>query len=113
MTTGPFDGPFMGDFPSRPDNDDFWKLSELVLQQDGKTEDPNFDFDAYIASVVDPASLTYFREQRVGMALQRAAPMLRRPGGQQIVAESIWLDAFMLGVAFGRRHPEVPKTEMS
>lgn len=100
MTTGPFDGPFMGHFPARPDHPDFWKLSDVVLQHDGLTEEPSFDMRSHIATVLDPESLLYLVDQRVRRQLERS------PHGPLITAQALWLDAFMVGVAFAQQHPK-------
>lgn len=89
--------PFMGDFPDRPDHRDFWKLSDVVLQHDGLTEDPGFDMRAHIATVLDPDSLQYMMEARVQRQLAQATH------GPLITAQALWLDAFFIGVAFARR----------
>ncbi len=99
------DEPFMGDFPDRPTHPDFWKLSDLVLQHDGKTEDRDFDIAAHIAAIIDPESLAYLRRLRVQRALE-VNTRSPRPNSPQVMGESLWLDAFMLGVAFGRRYGE-------
>jgi hypothetical protein len=89
-------------FPDRPDHPDFWKLSNTVLQHDGKVEDPDFDLLTYIATIVDPASLRYFIEQRVGNFVQQAAPMVTLVGAEPAV-QSLWMDAFLVGVLYAKQ----------
>jgi hypothetical protein len=81
-------------FPDRPDHPDFWKLSNTVLQHDGKVEDPDFDLLTYIATIVDPASLRYF--------MQQAAPMVTLVGAEPAV-QSLWMDAFLVGVLYAKQ----------
>lgn len=98
------DGPLFGDFPDRPDHPDFWKLSDVVLQHDGLTEDADFDIQAHLATVLDPDSLRYMLAARVKRSHDRSgAPAL-------VQAQAAWLDGFMIGVAYARRHP-VEETE--
>lgn len=86
-----------GKFPNRPKHKDFWNLSEIVLQQDGKTEDADFDFEAYISEVIDPDTVTY-------MAMQRA---MRVGDTSQVTSHAaIFLDAFMLGIKWQQRKDE-------
>lgn len=90
------------DFPDRPQHPDFAVLSETVLQHDGKAEDLDFRMLDYIATVVDPDSLRYFIEHRVGRFIETGAPMIGLIGGQP-AAEALWLDAFLMGVAYAER----------
>lgn len=100
MTTGPFDGPLMGDFPGRPNHPDFWVLVDVVLQQDGKTEDPTFDMGAHLATVIDPKSLMYVAEQRSARLVNQ--PMTRNVP-PEVTIGAAWLDAFMAGVMYAKR----------
>ena len=52
------------EFPNRPDNPDFWRLSELVLQLDGQASEGGNRIDEIVATVVDPRSLAYVAMHR-------------------------------------------------
>jgi hypothetical protein len=78
--------------PGRPDHPDFWKLSDVILQQDGKTEDEDFDLAAWVSEVCDLDVVFY-------MAMQRGLRMGVPPG----VAFPLWLDAFMAGAAYAKK----------
>jgi hypothetical protein len=87
----------------RPTHPDFAQLVDLILQQDGKTEDPNFDMDAHLASIVDPESVSY-------IALQRAFRMVSLMGMNPIERPevavklaSLWIDAFCIGYGLAAR----------
>lgn len=107
MTTDPFGGPFMGDFPGRPDHPDFWVLVDVVLQHDGKTENPAFDMATHLATVLDPDSVRYMAEQRV----RRFVDHSNAPVEVQVAAA--WLDAFMIGVEFARRRSTERETALA
>ena len=95
-----------GDMPGRPDHPDFWKLSEVVLGNDGRMEDP------------DPKALVNLVEEVINMevmvyvAQQRAMRPLQESGAQAISAETfsilvaIWMDGFMAGAKYAQRHPK-------
>lgn len=91
----------MGD---RPDHDDFKALVHLVLQQDGKTEDADFDMDAYLASMGDPGSISYVAIQRALRVLQLiTGPDLQGDHHLWIMLSSLWIDGFMIGARFADR----------
>jgi hypothetical protein len=83
------------DFPDRPDHPDFWKLSAAVCANDAEADAgiPTVDI---IAAVVDPASLKYMMDQRVGRANQLL------PGGAE--PTTTWLDGFMAGVRYAEQN---------
>lgn len=81
--------------PGRPDHPDFWKLSEIILEMDGKfSEGEGEDFEAFIREQIDVDSVTY-------MALQRA---LRLQGRGLDSIAAIYLEAFIVGRTFERRY---------
>jgi hypothetical protein len=95
-----------GPYPGRPDHPDFARLVDVVLQQDGKTEDRDFDFPAYVATFIDPESLSY-------MVLQRCMKMMARNGvdpseNREMLAMicAAYHDAFLTGYTFHERKAE-------
>jgi hypothetical protein len=86
-------------FPKRPQHPDFWRISEVVLQNDGASAEGKQPLEETVKDTVDLESLTYFAMQRGGMACQRA----RLPESLAPVLGSIWIDAFMAGAKFQQR----------
>jgi hypothetical protein len=89
-----------GPFPGRPNHPDFAKLANVVLKQDGKTEDADFDFATYIRDFIDADSITH-------MAQQRASKMMMRNGmnpglNARVLAMvcAAYMDAFLAGYQF-------------
>lgn len=87
----------------RPTHPDFQKLVHLVLEHDGKTEDPDYDIDADLAAICDTESISY-------MALQRGFRMAGLMGidpianpGVAVKLASLWIDAWMLGSAWAKQ----------
>lgn len=80
---------------NRPDHPDFWKLSDVVLQLDGKTEDPGFDFPSFLSEIIDPKVLAY-------MAMQRAMLVTSDPMSWPVLA-GMWIDAFCAGREWANR----------
>lgn len=78
--------------PDRPTHPDFTELSKIVLQHDGKTEDNDFDFGAYVGQVIDERSLVYMARQRA----LRVAPGASLETHMAFAA--LFLDAFLIGV---------------
>jgi hypothetical protein len=91
-----------GDFPGRPDHPDFARLSDIVLQQDGRSYDPGFDYAEYLAQFIDPASLRHMARER---SKQVAGKMPERLTLEDMVAAlgAVYLDAFMVGYQFHAR----------
>ena len=82
-------------FPGRPDHPDFWVLSQVIIDQDSRSDNQTIPFGDRIAQVVDPDSLVYMAKQR---ALRILGPNASR--GQLARLASVWLDAFMAGAAY-------------
>lgn len=78
-------------FPDRPTHPDFWRISESVLQLDGKADEGAQSFDTIVYPLVDVRSLGY-------MAHQRALRM-----GTGFVSETLYLDGFLAGVLFQQK----------
>lgn len=92
-----------GPHRNRPEHPDMRLLVDLALQHDGKSEDQDYDMDAHLATIVDPASASHMATQRavrLAHLFGRATdvPFLLRITG-------FWLDGFILGYLF-RQHRE-------
>lgn len=97
-----------GEFPGRPQHEDFRVLVDIVLQHDGLTEDPNMDFGAFLAGYADPDSLTHMAQQRAKRIL---AHIGRNPAlNAQLVTAmaSMFLDAFTIGAEWQKRQAGKP-----
>lgn len=86
-------------FPKRPTHPDFWRISEVVLQNDGEADEGNLPLGEIVKDTVDMESLTYFAMQRAGMSCQK----MGLPESLQPVLGSVWLDAFLAGAKFQKR----------
>ena len=92
-----------GPYPGRPQHPDFARLADVVLEQDGKTEDPALDFPAVLASFIDPESITHMAMQRGDRAAAQLGPV---PTFDEVVGliAATYLDAFMVGYLYHERH---------
>lgn len=87
-------------FPDRPTHPDFWRISEVVLQNDGQaTESPKRSMEDIVRDTVDPESLSYFAMQRAGTYCQA----MGLPESLVPVLGSLWLDAFVAGARYQQR----------
>lgn len=90
-----------GPFPGRPSHPDMQALSEIVVALDSMADNAEtFDLVAEINERVDFESLMHLAFQR--LLRVGAATILTSPDLAQ-VATSLYCDAFMVGVEFGRR----------
>lgn len=95
-----------GQFPGRPDHPDFAALADIVLQQDGRSYDADFDFGTYLGQFIDPASLRHMCQQRATMIVAR---MGKNPDLNARLVEAVaasMLDAFMVGYLFHQRRAD-------
>lgn len=90
-----------GPHPGRPQHRDMSRLSEIILQLDGKTEEPGFDLNAVLRPIADPETVTYVAMQR---GLRGVAQTVLHP---QASLASSWMDGFMAGATFTQRYPKV------
>lgn len=102
-------GDLFGSFPNRPNHPDFWVLSDVVLQQDGVTEDKDFDFEAHLAKTVNPESLYYLANHRLGATGRQ----LGIPHQTMLITGlGVFIDAFLLGVNYQRKLDEKSEGEV-
>jgi hypothetical protein len=89
-------------FPHRPDHQDFWRMSNLILKMDGAAvEDPNFDIEALVNEHVDSGSLSYMALQRAMRAFG-AETMADLLDNREVVMRgaSLYTEAFLMGAQF-------------
>lgn len=92
-----------GPFPGRPDHPDFAVLADIVLQQDGRSYDADFDYGSYLGQFIDPASLRHMCQQRAKLIV---VGMGKNPALNARLVDSVaasMLDAFMVGYLFHQR----------
>ena len=79
----------------RPDHDDFWLMSEVVLDLDAAADD-KIAMERIIGGI-DLASLAYMSTGRVvhGLGMVKANPVAAMGG--------CWIDGFMAGLNFQKR----------
>jgi hypothetical protein len=97
-----------GPYPGRPDHPDFAKLSDIVLQQDGRSYDEDFNYGEYLAQFIDPASIRHMareRSRRIADGLPKELTL------EDMVAAfgAVYLDAFMVGYMFHAKKAEEGK----
>ena len=96
MSNDPLNDPRV---PNRPTHPDFWRISEVLLQNDGQATEGGQSMGEIVKETVDLKSLTYIAQQRGGMACQR----MGLPESLSMVLASTWMDAFMAGARFQQR----------
>ena len=96
----------------RPNHPDFWRISEIILANDGAIEqapDKETVWKERTSSVVDIDSVTYMATQRALLAF--GPPGTKLSVAQQATAAALVIDAFVAGVMFAERggHQETPQ----
>jgi hypothetical protein len=98
-------------FPRRPTHKDFARLSEVVFNLDGQADKnprrqaameatgQKIKYNPFLG-IVDPTSLTYMAEQRVGIGLKHFAEGKLPATNLQEVMQAMWMEAFAVGVEF-------------
>lgn len=104
--------------PGRPEHEDFWALSEIVLKHDGTFEDEDASIEDIVGDIVDPESFQYMAMQRAirvvaqntGVKLEegKAIPksFLRRHQAIILMLASAYYDAFLLGYRYAEKKME-------
>lgn len=87
-------------FPDRPQSPDFWRITEVVNQQDGRSTEGQQEMDQVIGDIVDGEAVAYMAVQRARM-VQRESGLSENKVLTQMMA-AIWVDAFTVGVRFER-----------
>lgn len=93
-------------FPDRPDHPDFWRLSEILLQIDGRSNEDGREVFDEVSDNIDPASLIYMAEGRAKHGLQEFVAAKRdRVTTTDVVAlvTAAWVEAFLVGARFQQR----------
>lgn len=97
-----------GPFPGRPDHPDFARLADIVLQQDGRSHDADFDYGTYLGQFIDPASIRHMAVERS----KRTASHLPRDltlEDMVMALSAMFIDAFTIGYRFHERKIEPQK----
>lgn len=94
-----------GVFKNRPDHPDFWRISEIVLANDGRMDDtpPSRKEQVWketTGSVVDIESITYMASQRVIRLLGPPTPASVK---MHSAVTALVIDAFVTGAMFEQR----------
>lgn len=89
-------------FPDRPDHPDFWKLSEIVLQLDGRSNDEAFSVEGTASEVVDLESLTYMAIQRIAQLHDALEETGHRTHPSSLMT-TCWFEGVIVGVMLERR----------
>lgn len=87
-------------FPNRPQTPDYWRLSEVCLRLDGASGEGGKSFEDVVGDAVDPRSLAYVAEQRVGIFLQRLGLEHQIPPALRSVMETIFVTSVVTGIEF-------------
>jgi hypothetical protein len=88
-------------FPDRPTTQDFWRLSEISMQHDGRVIEGGESISAIVNEIVDYDTLLYMARHRLGTAFQidetKVSPRMFA------MFLSAYIDAFVKGAEFVRR----------
>lgn len=82
-------------FPHRPQSQDFWRLSEAVLQVDGQADEGDETFEQIVSKLIDIEALTYMATSRMSLGLLRT--------NSKLDLSSAWLDGFVVGLLFQQK----------
>jgi len=89
-------------FFNRPDHDDFWILSEIIIDSDEVATQQSL-MDA-IDGYIDLDSLVYMAQQRALRALRVETEQELIEGKEAIaVLASVWMDAFVTGIRYEKK----------
>jgi hypothetical protein len=86
-------------FPKRPQHPDFWRLSDAILEQDGRAEEGGED--VFTIADVDGDSIAYVAQQRAALLTRAYGVAVTRDVA--VLLMSAYIDAFTLGRAFERK----------
>lgn len=77
-------------FPDRPQSQDFWRMSEVILRIDGASDEGGQRVEDILG--VDMAALMYVIAERIKMVHDKLPPQYREA--------ALYMDAFALGKGF-------------
>ena len=86
-------------FPNRPNHPDFWRMSEIVIEMDRRTEAHPDKFEEIVGEIVDLDSLIYMATQR---SLRAATLGRATPTSIMVHGTALWIDAFTVGYKFAK-----------
>lgn len=85
-------------FPARPQSRDYWRIIEVVAQQDGRSTEGGPHLQQVVADIVDERALTYVGLNRAMMAQDGLG--LRPDDRLTQMLAAVWIDAFTAGIRF-------------
>ena len=95
----------------RPDNPDFWKMSQIIIDCDAQAEEQGLEpvLDGY----VDKDALVYMANQRAYRALniQRESDLQDEATRESVsIIAAMWMDAFIVGAKYERKTQDGTET---
>lgn len=95
-------------YPHRPKHPDFWKLSEIVLQLDGRaSEGESSDIlGDEVRTIADPEAVAYLATHRAirGATLMGLESKTTNTASQIVGLAAMWMEAFIVGARFQERN---------
>lgn len=105
-------GEVFGERPERPDTKEFWALSAMILQYDGRMEETSDEerdaaFEAMVREHVGLEEVAYMAMQRAMRATGVVNRMELAATFQEVMKLSAtWMEAFVLGCEWEKRRQE-------
>lgn len=101
-------------FPGRPETEEFWWLSEILLESDGRCDEgEEGEFLKIIEEIIPIDTITYVAKQRALRVILRDAPPLPEAllialvDPETLAALSaMFIDGFNVGHRYGTKHPK-------
>lgn len=88
-------------FPDRPTHEDFDPLTATLRSMDARAAETGFDITEWMSTIVDPDTLAYVIEHRVGIDAREAKVDLGSHLGE--FCRALWLEGFMAGALWESR----------
>lgn len=102
-------GSLFGDFPGRPEHPDFWRLSEIILQLDGKFNEDDAAVEDEVGMECDVATAFYMARQHAERMVENLERIFGGPMHLEVESAiggslmAIWFQAFIMGSRFQKR----------
>lgn len=94
----------------RPDVPEFWNLSEILLQMDGRIEEGNYSLESVIDEVIPAEVAVYASHQRaLGLLVKKSelppflVAVMADPELMAMLG-AMWIDGFIMGATYQQRH---------
>ena len=94
----------MNEHPNRPDHEDFWLMSRLVIDNDYRCDElGETALKEIVEEQIDTSSLTYMAQQRAYRLLDilTTGDLLGRED-EVIAMSATWVDAFIVGAQYAK-----------